>query len=820
MKFSSVSKHLLEERPMSWVDDLVPPELDENLVLKALDALAFFDESDAVNPGPLDMAALSLVYQMLTRPDMNLALQLPRGDHDFAIFCGLFAQLTRILAKARPSAFPPGTAFAGPVIVIGMNTMVQDRLRKIRIANVSLADGLTACRVRSDGRVVDVDGRISRLRSDDERILYLNTRVGWPQLNQLSFVGLVVIDRTSFASHDILDRALAWAEAQKAQRILVLSDLGDDETVRTLTLSKRMYVVWPWARPLIDELVYECGRGVDSHSALSTNPLLWQDAEGVKIAACHAPAVDELFRSAFASLIMAPRLDAQPPRPFVIARRLFFSLSRCVGTLGSFNEWAALDHRTSSMRSLRLDLEDSRSAAFVGRWSEFGATRWAGLRHDLLSLYDLIEAENPKLYGLAFTLEQLRSERDCEIIVRVPSEVSGFALVSDLIDLGIEIDRESGAIRWATFGTRHPWASDSRIDLYPGWLPASRLAALWSGESSLRLNLCYPFEQDLLRRSLGRGHRAQTASLASAFSALALGSTPADWPELADVSLSFKPDARPPTGAEVIQLDVDSGLLVGEIAESEVEDGLVLDGDERVDGGEVFAQGIVLEPGNETWWIREGGDIEVLADDRHSWRRVSQLEEGDQVIVPRGEGREQLFARVVEATHNREDLRAFDVFFGRWRRACWKVYEDCDQNWGTVTSRMRQAGSTVGWQTFRNWAEGRTIAPEDAEDIARIGRVAGDRLVEHEARRLDAMARQIRGLHVRLGHLLSTAMAEAMGDGGQNLSALSKLLGGMDATELLDEFEIRVVREVGPLEEIRSSQIGRLTQAVAPVGVS
>jgi hypothetical protein len=82
------------------------------------------------------------------------------------------------------------------------------------------------------------------------------------------------------------------------------------------------------------------------------------------------------------------------------------------------------------------------------------------------------------------------------------------------------------------------------------------------------------------------------------------------------------------------------------------------------------------------------------------------------------------------------------------------------------------------------------------------------------------MARQIRGLHVRLGHLLSTAMTEAMGDGGPNLSALSKLLGGMDATELLDEFEIRVVHEVGPLEEIKSSQIGRLTQTVAPVGVS
>jgi hypothetical protein len=123
---------------------------------------------------------------------------------------------------------------------------------------------------------------------------------------------------------------------------------------------------------------------------------------------------------------------------------------------------------------------------------------------------------------------------------------------------------------------------------------------------------------------------------------------------------------------------------------------------------------------------------------------------------------------------------------------------------------MREEGSRVGWQTFRNWAEGTTIAPEDTQDIVRIGKVAVDQVIVQQARRLEAMARQVRGLHIRLGHLLSAAMTEAMAGGGANLDALGKLLGDVNAVELLDEFEIRIVRDVGEPEEVRWSQVGRV----------
>jgi hypothetical protein len=338
------------------------------------------------------------------------------------------------------------------------------------------------------------------------------------------------------------------------------------------------------------------------------------------------------------------------------------------------------------------------------------------------------------------------------------------------------------------------------------------MAALWSGESYLRVHLCYPFEKELIESSLRRGQLIQHEALEGAFSSFGLGTLPAfRWAGSAEVKLTFAPDRRLGSGKPVPELAVDTDLLASELPEPDEEDERTdVTGEGSEYGSSVWARPITLEPGDEVWWAREGSEVEVLTEGCHSWRPIPKLVNGDEVIVPRGEGRDELFSRLVAAAHTRDDLQAFEVFFRRWRAACWKVYDDCERSWGAVAVRMRKEGSRVGWQTFRNWAEGRTIAPDDIQDIVRIGRVAVDLLIVQQAPRLEAMARQVRSLHIRLGHLLSAAMTEAMAGGGANLNALVKLLGNDDAIELLDEFEIRIVRGVGAPEEVRWSQVGRV----------
>ena len=126
---------------------------------------------------------------------------------------------------------------------------------------------------------------------------------------------------------------------------------------------------------------------------------------------------------------------------------------------------------------------------------------------------------------------------------------------------------------------------------------------------------------------------------------------------------------------------------------------------------------------------------------------------------------------------------------------------------------MREHGSQVTGQSPRTWALGRVLGPEDPENIRRIGKLAGDPLVEGQYKRLDATVRQVRSLHMRLGSLLSAAMTEALSGGGANLEQLRAVLGGMDPSELLDEFELRSVRSVGAPEEVPGHLVRRVVPA-------
>jgi hypothetical protein len=676
------------------------------------------------------------------------------------------------------------------------------------MANVPLADGLNACRLRYDGRLIDIQGNVTACRASDQPLIYLNTRVGWPTLSSGVRAGAVIIDRTSFASGEIFDRALAWAERHQAGTVIVLADVGDEMTARAVEASGRRFIAWPWIAPLVDHVGWELGRPT-STSPLSTNSLLHQANEGPQAIVFTAPAVDELFRSAIAGMARARRIDASLPRSLVVARRLLNGLSQCCGSINNYNQWAALDHRSTTLSSLRRELEDSRGTRLGGVWSTFAETRWASLRLDLLELYELLCRENPKLFTLAFAVGHLRGERpNAKLIIRVANEAAGHALREDLIDLLPEHAPDGTKVCGLPWSDRLPWATEPIVELHPAMPPPSRLATLWTGESTSQLLVLYPFEVQSARRALDASRRQHDQDLIAACAACDLGVGP-HLPAGSHLPIAYsfsEVDRRVGQGHPPIDIGVDVQVLFEDLAEEPGQRA----GPPGAGLGAVKARPLVLEPSGEWWWVREGSTVETLVANRLVYRPLDEIRPGMVVVVPRGEGREELFARAVVAAHARGDIRAFEVLFGRWREACWTVYRACGENWRAVESRMRAEDARVTWQSFRAWAIGTTIAPDDPQDIARIGRVAGDRLVEQEYRRLYAMADEVRLLHGRLGRLLSAAIMEALAGGGPSLDALAELLGGLDPTELLEEFELRSVHGVGQLDIIPASDLRKV----------
>lgn len=113
-------------------------------------------------------------------------------------------------------------------------------------------------------------------------------------------------------------------------------------------------------------------------------------------------------------------------------------------------------------------------------------------------------------------------------------------------------------------------------------------------------------------------------------------------------------------------------------------------------------------------------------------------------------------------------------------------------------AQIRQPGP--GRADLQQWGStARVIAPDDVKDIRRVAWLTGHDDLTHDRtwERIGAMAAEMRRLHQALGRA-SGAIAEAAGGRpSENLRKLSDLCGGMDASEVLEEFELRQIRAVG-----------------------
>src|SRR5262249_7385814 len=154
----------------------------------------------------------------------------------------------------------------------------------------------------------------------------------------------------------------------------------------------------------------------------------------------------------------------------------------------------------------------------VGPWTDALETIWIPLRYEVLKLYELIEQENPKLYGLAIAIDRIKKEYPlAEIIVRPPSEAAGRAMESDLIDFGIKFDPEARKLRWLPLATRMPWSSGQLIEVFSGAVAPWWHTLLWSAESNLRYHLTYPFEVRMMSAAASADTAKHKGQVAEAF---------------------------------------------------------------------------------------------------------------------------------------------------------------------------------------------------------------------------------------------------------------------------------------------------------------
>ncbi|HDH26345.1 MAG TPA: hypothetical protein ENH00_09155 [Actinobacteria bacterium] len=783
-----------------WVDSVLPPDGLPKPVARIAN-LRIRDGSDTFTLGPVDqlLAVLSHTYLTARMSNEHVVFRLPRGRHDIAILVGIVFQLLRVQAWHETDGVDQG-AFSGPVVVVGRDTAVQKRLSQISLPGTGvgqMADAVAACRVRADGRIVEPDGSVLPYRAGAKRLLYLNTRVGWPDLQVSDAVG--VIDRTTLRDRRSYEAAVGWLQG-RACRIVTVADTDDPEVHTILNDLGASTINWELSAGVMSDVGYVVGAG-QGDSRLSTNTLSGWCPTLIDHPVI-ANDVDRLFRRAYGALASARQVDAPYPIPVRNAARLLSVLQRSPVNLASYGKAAAGDPRLRSPKSLQRLLEQHH-ASFVGPWRAFETTDWSALRRCVLEVFDMISEKNPKQHALLDALDLVRRRQPAsKLVIRAPNRVAATLMREELEEHGA-LD---GRMEVNTWSSRSRWRA-AATEIWPGLPPWAHRSLLSTAETTDVVLVGYPGELQVLSALLDGSADQRKKALTS--SAIRFGFIAPDSEPAPRIYESSQLESRQPDPSD-ISVDVDYGRIAAR-ALSVIDDiGEERSVPMRSRGSEEIVSLVPIRlDGKSIWWVSLDDAVGTLIHDAYHHRLVRELRPGDLVVVPRGEGRTELFSRLVAAFHTSADVNDLDFLLARFRLACWKLRNQ-SSNWRQVQKRLERNNASAITQA-RSWANGSTIAPADPEDVQLVARLVGDTYLAKSWAGVASVAKEVRTLHRKLGRIVNGALSEAIDGFGPHMKKVQDLLGE-SGVEILDEFAVHRVVAIGQPEDKLISQHGTIDQ--------
>ncbi|MET8182356.1 hypothetical protein [Streptomyces sp. NPDC005336] len=813
---------------VTYLDCLVPPDAGPADFFERVQALRMTDRGRTVDLGPLDRATLTLLSRALASDQRSVYLSLPRGRHDLAVLIGIYLQLIRRGAELTGGS--PCPVPDGPVVVVGLRTNVTVRLAQLAIGRQNLSRALRMQRIRGDGRVVDLQGKITRAVDSPSGLFYLNTALGRPSLG--TRVGTVVIDRTSMANDQSWERALAWASEHDAARVVAVADLG------TQPGSSRAWTQWPWTPALRTDVRHTLGHR-PTYGPLTSNALLAHRPAAAPSAAVYRhEQLAQLYRTVVAGVVAARRVHTSEPwpQPIADAVRLLNLLWCSWGSIGRQDAWQVLMGRGSSARALARSVSHGTLEGRAGPWGLFRETQWPDLRRGVLDLYELLYEDNPRRHLLLALIDWARADRaGVPVLVRTRSRSAAAAVAEELADAlggdadslllaprpGLAASRGAGALHVMPYTERLAWDASPRLELHLGVPSALRTGVLFSGAADEHVAVVEQSEYTWLERSASRALHGWHEQIRQSAAVLRLGEIPE--PAAPPLPIAYGPvDISGPSSAPDDSPQCNSRLALDLSALFEDYDAPARAICTPAGPGRSAtapaddpapATAVLTEPEGTVLWLRSDEQVDVLIGQRYARVPVAALTPGSRLLRARGDGQSRLHDRLVMVMHDSAEVTAMDTMIGFFRQAITAVH-DQRGSWPNVLTALKSLGSEVSsWQAVSKWADGSVIAPEDPQDIHRVALLARDtRLTAGGTwQRLARMAEELRRLHRALGHSAAAAMTEAArGTEGPALRQLKTLCSGIDVSEVLEEFDLVVVRCVGGQKSVPTAALGRI----------
>ncbi|HKW17946.1 MAG TPA: hypothetical protein VJO35_10590 [Terriglobales bacterium] len=164
---------------------------------------------------------------------------------------------------------------------------------------------------------------------------------------------------------------------------------------------------------------------------------------------------------------------------------------------------------------------------------------------------------------------------------------------------------------------------------------------------------------------------------------------------------------------------------------------------------------MMLAPSETINVVTEAGGTHK-ADERH----VTALRKGDRVVVIHGQRRQSLYDLIIARVHRNPAFELHIALIRRWREDFGVAYDHWRQygvrNLDELLNLLRQRGSMLTSPfTLRLWLWGRTLCPDDIEDLRRVAEVLDMGFVQEHYRRIGVAAARLRGLHRGLSNRLN-----------------------------------------------------------------
>lgn len=778
----------------SIVDALLPNCSDH--ALNELANATFIDGGVTVAVSPVDQLLMSLARRMLSDKALGgtAVVQLPRAKHRSAL---LLAITSHLLCRRDPRRLD------GPVVLIAFDVDLATQLGSLSVQNhrrMGLASGnpLSAHRLTRAGDLRPVVG--TDPGTADTSLVYFNTRIGRPTLTCRP--PLVILDATSVTHPTARARAIEWALGHSAASLVVVGDSGDDGLIHTVTAHGVVPVVLAVTDTVTDALVENLGRSPPSPSTLSSMSLLWRNRTQVVLHRVASEVINEAVTAAFGAMAFKPA--GPTPLELDLPLSLLRNGTRLAARVPDYRTACTNNARPGELPNpLRLD-----RATFdlPLSWRSWQVSELGSLKVAVRTLWREIEEDNPKLQELWRVLDSLDRTTTGRLLVRCHSRAAAEATRASLMTVNRSPAQRQLWVRLqervtvATFKERFPSETfDAQIlaGAPPPWL-FSLLVGVEASETHI---LSYDAEEIALRRQAQRW-----AYQASQWQEAICRNFAAAQPSAVDSPLPDLATGPVPMTSAALHVP---GLTLSEVLDLAAE---VLDPPDTMSTPSTLIAGpglkmclpVHLDDGR-TWWCIDEGDgrtpVLTVTAAGPDHRPVRDLRPGDQIVVPAGEGTESVHARLVAASRSNDDVRSLDLILSQFRSAARAVLGTGPQR--EAIERLRLAGAVAPDQ-LPAWAKGTTIAPREPGDVEAVFRAA--RRPGPDIGLIYAVASTLRSLNRALGKFIA---AIAVGRGDDAIDRLRGLVGPV-ADELLDEFIVARVTEVGQGATVPSSVAGRL----------